>query len=1095
MKPPPQNSDRIDLLRSIFADFENELSKRVPDSKIISVDGLPGCSRALAALSLPTEGDDVTLCVTKSPGDLEELFADLRAFARPTGRELAMFPVDATSGAESADPDEIGARTLLLRHLAKPNRKQKLVIATCIQALRQKAAAPGSLRERSKHLQLGDDVDPADLVAWLDAAGYEIKSEVEEKGSASARGCIIDVWPYTAEFPLRLEFFGNEVESLRKFDPATQRSVGRCEAFWLEPVITKEINSISLLEALPPRATIAWFDYDEIQEAAKPRDASEADVPASDDWDQIQHWLQRRDISRQLIVGSLTPSAGSICHLPINSLPGIADLSRDTSQPDLISEARNKLIQRMVAQTGRGDFVSIALDTPGAIKHLRDELKNNNVLLVEATLSAGFEWLDAGLTVATQADLFGRRQRRRQPLSCSRARPDATGGRMQDLEGLETGSLVVHLDHGIGRFVGLQEISFDDRTLEVITVEYAGDAKLHVPINHAHLLSRYVGMGDHTTRLHKLGGKRWTRERSDAERAVEDLAASLLDTQAQRATSESFAYPPDTPWDHEFAASFPYEETPDQHRVIDEVRSDMLSRHPMDRLICGDAGYGKTELAMRAAFKVVMQEKQVAVLVPTTVLALQHYETFSDRMQAYPVRIEMLSRFRTASQKRAIIQELAEGKLDIVIGTHALLQPSVTFKALGLVVIDEEQRFGVKHKEKLKSVRSMIDVLTMTATPIPRTLYMSLTGARDLSLLQTPPQQRLPIETRVMRDDDKAIREAVLHELHRDGQIYFLYNRVLTIDAMYDRLCRIVPEARILVGHGQMPARQLSRVMHEFSAGHYDILLCTTIVESGVDIPQANTILIHRADRFGIADLYQLRGRVGRSNRKAFAYLMLPHHGNVDTDARKRIRAVRIHSALGAGFRLAMKDLEIRGAGNLLGAAQSGHISAVGFSLYCQLLKQTVSQLKGEPLPPVIDVDVRIDRLDLSPRAEDPSVAASIPVHYLEDESLRLGTYRRIAEATNLEELEEVKQDLRDRVGPLPQQLERLLTISNIRIRAAEIKLSRIDCIKGRMRFYRNGEIVPGSAVSVMSEKPDDIIKQIQNALLSMKREMNEKAL
>ena len=562
---------------------------------------------------------------------------------------------------------------------------------------------------------------------------------------------------------------------------------------------------------------------------------------------------------------------------------------------------------------------------------------------------------------------------------------------------------------------------------------------------------------------------------------MEDLAASLLETQAQRATHKGIASSPDTTWDHEFEAAFPYEETPDQHTVIDEIRVDMQSNRPMDRLICGDAGYGKTELAMRAAFKTVMQERQVALLVPTTVLAQQHFDTFRERMSPYPINIAMLSRFCSASERADTIDSLQKGTTDIVIGTHALIQPKISFKKLGVVIIDEEQRFGVKHKEQFKKVRSLVDVLTMTATPIPRTLYMSLTGARDLSLLQTPPRQRVPIDTRVVRDSDETIRNAILHELHRNGQIYFLYNRVMTIDAMYERLQRIVPEARIAVGHGQMPAKQLANIMHEFSAGKHDVLLCTTIIESGVDIPRANTILIHRADRFGIADLYQLRGRVGRSNRKAFAYLMLPSHGNVDSHARKRISAIRTHSGLGAGFRLAMRDLEIRGAGNMLGSAQSGHIAAMGFSLYCQLLKRTVARLKGEPLPNLVDVELRLDFIDLSIHSEDSLSGACLPLSYIEDDQQRLGVYRRIAEAVDENEIKDVRNDMRDRFGSMPPQTERLIRLNEIRIHAAARNITRIECRNKQLRFYRDNKLMNINGQNASGSTPDQTLKNLKN--------------
>jgi len=592
-----------------------------------------------------------------------------------------------------------------------------------------------------------------------------------------------------------------------------------------------------------------------------------------------------------------------------------------------------------------------------------------------------------------------------------------------------------------------------------LTIEYDG-GKLHVPVAQAHLLSRYVGVSRRAARLHKLGGRRWKNEKLAAESAIADLAAAMLETQAQRSVLEGYVFPADTPWQREFESAFPYTETPDQQQVIAAVKRDMQSARPMDRLICGDAGYGKTEVAMRAAFKTIVAGKQTAMLVPTTVLAQQHFETFSDRMSAYPFRIEMLSRFRSAAQRADTIRGLADGTVDIVIGTHALLQPHIRFHDLGLVIIDEEQRFGVANKEQLKRLRSLVDVLTMTATPIPRTLYMSMTGARDMSLMQTPPRERMAIETIVTRNTEDLVREVVLREINREGQVFYLHNRVMTIDRVGKRLAGVVPEARLAIAHGQMPSSKLAEVMRNFADGKTDVLVCTTIIESGVDIPRANTILIDRADRFGIADLYQLRGRVGRSSQKAYAYLLLPRKGLVDHDARKRIAAVRKYSDLSAGFKLALRDLEIRGAGNLLGSEQSGYITAVGFGLYCQLLRNTIARLKGLPVPPVIDVDVLLDFINLSPVAAAADRGAAIPHDYVEDEGLRVATYRQLAEVSSLEDLARIEAELGDRFGPLPGPLRRLMKIAEVRVLAHGLRIRRVETRDGRVMLARGHDYI-----------------------------------
>ena len=541
---------------------------------------------------------------------------------------------------------------------------------------------------------------------------------------------------------------------------------------------------------------------------------------------------------------------------------------------------------------------------------------------------------------------------------------------------------------------------------------------------------------------------------------MRDLASALLETHARREALGGHPFAKDATWQHEFEAAFPYQETADQHQAILDTKQDMESRRPMDRLICGDVGYGKTEVAMRAAFKAVMDGKQVAVLVPTTVLAQQHFDTFVERMAAYPVAIEMLSRFRTRAEQAETVRRVNQGAVDVVIGTHRLLQKDLKFNDLGLVIIDEEQRFGVRHKEHFKHLRELVDVLTLTATPIPRTLYMSLTGAKDMSTIQTPPQERLPIETIVAPNEDEIVRGAILRELNRGGQVFYLHNRVKSIHFVKERLRKLVPEAKIEVGHGQMNEKELAAIMHRFVRNEFDLLLCTTIIESGVDIPNVNTILIDRADRFGMADLYQLRGRVGRYKHQAFAYLLLPRHGRLFDTARQRIGAIKRYSSLGAGFKLALRDLEIRGAGNLLGAQQSGHIAAVGFDLYCQLLKRTVAGLKGEAVPPIIEVAVKLDFIELSTAIEEHAQSAVIPASYMEDENLRVTMYRKIAQAVTETELDRLHEELRDRFGPLPEPLDRLLKIARLRIVAAGKGIQSIDVQGDKVMMMRQNDYI-----------------------------------
>ncbi|MFZ4395365.1 MAG: transcription-repair coupling factor, partial [Kiritimatiellia bacterium] len=770
-------------------------------------------------------------------------------------------------------------------------------------------------------------------------------------------------------------------------------------------------------------------------------------------WPTLCARLASRAPLLELFCGDPPPPATPSLPLEIAALPGLAELG-DWHHPDVIHAARQRLLADLTRRSTTGETVALCMDTAGSCEQLSHELgPDSPVRVLHTRLSGGFVLPAARLTVATQPDLYAvRKQSGRRYLPPATA---ARGTRVASLAELEPGDLVVHIDHGVGRYTGTTEIEMDGRRTEVLTLEYADGARLHVPAAHSHLLSRYVSVAGSSPLLHRLGGKRWLREKADAERAIRDLAAALLETQARRQLKPGFAFRTDPNWMHAFESAFPYQETIDQEKVIAEVKADMESTRPMDRLICGDAGYGKTEIAMRAAFIAVMNGKQVAVLVPTTVLAEQHYESFRERMAAYPIRIEALSRFRTPGERQRVLEALGAGTVDIVIGTHALLQPGVKFLDLGLLVIDEEQRFGVAHKEYLKQVRQLVDVLTLTATPIPRTLYQSMTGTRDMSLLQTPPQERLAVETRIARDTDAVIRAAIVQELNREGQVYFLYNRVLSIDLMRARLERLVPEARIAVAHGQMSANQLARIMRDFESGACDVLLCTTIVESGLDIPRANTIVIHRADRFGLADLYQLRGRVGRSSHKAFAYLLLPDQGHVDEDGRQRLAAMQKHSALGAGFGLALRDLEIRGAGNLLGSAQSGHIAAIGFGLYCQLLRRTVSRLQGKEPPLLVDVELRLDFIALAPGAPDPSSAACIPYLYVEEDPQRFDLHRRLAETVAVKEVQRLRAELTDRYGKPPATVQRLLRLAELRIHAAGHGLARIEARDNRVWLFR----------------------------------------
>ena len=840
----------------------------------------------------------------------------------------------------------------------------------------------------------------AELTKELAAKGYRRTPMVEQEGDFSVRGGIVDAWSPGEEFPVRAEFFGDDLESLRLFDSATQISVRRIDTATLLPVAGEEDTkaSTSLTELLPDSATVLAIEHNEYRLE-----------------------LGKREL-RAVYTGDPAPRGVATYDFQTVALPGFAELAADEAHhPELFDDARKRLEQHLAAAEKRGDTIA-RIDG----------------------LSGGFEI--GGLLVVTKADRVFTKKKTR-----FRKAPSVQGPRLNDFEDLEPGEYVVHVDYGVGRYVGSSEITVDGKSSEVFTIEYADGAKLHVPAAHAHLLSRYVGVKGETVRLHRLDGKRWEKDKLSAQRAVADLAAALLETQARREVVPGFAYEvAGCEGLDAFEAAFPYEETPDQATAIAAIKADLAKTKPMDRLICGDAGYGKTEVAMRAAYIAAMNGKQVAVLAPTTVLAEQHFETFTSRFDGTPIRIESVSRFQTGETHQGTFRRLLSGACDIVIGTHAILSNRVAFRDLGLIIIDEEQRFGVRHKEFLKRLRATADVLTLSATPIPRTLYLSMTGARDLSLLRSPPRERVAVETRIVRDADLTIRTAIESEIERGGQVYFLHNRVSTIGKVEKRLQALCPRARIVVAHGQMDSRTLALKMRDFERGKFDVLLSTTIIESGIDIPRANTILIDQADMFGMADLYQLRGRVGRSSKQGYAYFLLPPSGDIDSDARERLSALKRHGGLGSGFNLAVRDLELRGAGNLLGSQQSGHIAAVGFGLYCQLLQRTIAMMRGEKVRETVDVKLNLD-----------FALPRIPYDYIEEDAQRLNLMKRFAEAQDQRTVRALAAEMKDRFGPLPTTAAEFVRIAELRVACAGAGISRIDTKDTRAILYRadSGEI------------------------------------
>ena len=920
------------------------------------------------------------------------------------------------------------------------------LIVTTRASLDQPAPKRGAVPEATLRIKRGTALTMEQLLEKLSAAGYERVAQVTTRGQVSVRGGIVDLYSWQAPLPSRIEFFGDNIESLREFDIDTQTSV-------------RDLRKIDILLGAAGDQTGVVRDYISKEEDLiidiEPEPAS---LPTN-----------LTALSRQVLVrAQIQISAGWLEEGPEDFSGAFqdCDIGEFAVGDFLLAEAkRDQFVKRLNEWRKNKACLVVYFQTEGEIERFRELIPADalqDVDLVLGTLARGFCFPAPNLVVLSAAELFGRfapHARRRLY--------HAEGHRVQiDFSELNEDDLVVHLEHGVARFAGLTRIpTSTNGEQEVLTLEFADEAKLYVPLEQAYLVSRYVGVGKRSPQLSSLADSKWARAKKNAASSIFDYAGKMLAVQAERETVPGHAFGPDTKWQREFEHSFPFRETPDQMKAIIDAKIDMEQPRPMDRLICGDVGFGKTEVAIRAAFKAVMDGRQVAVLAPTTVLAQQHFEVFRQRMLDYPVRIEMLSRFRSQSKQHKILELLRQGGVDIVIGTHRLISGDVIFKDLGLVVIDEEQRFGVLHKEKFKELFKLVDVLTLSATPIPRTLYLSLVGVKDMSTIETPPLNRLPVETIVCGYDERIIRDAINRELERQGQIYFLHNRVQTIDRVRERIVDLVPQARVEIGHGQMNSDELEEVMARFVAGKIDVLVCTTIIESGLDIPNANTIVIDRADRFGLADLYQLRGRVGRAEHKAYAYLLLPREMMTIGAARKRINAIKQYSSLGAGFRIAMRDLEIRGAGSILGTAQSGHIMAIGFDLYCQLLKQAVAQLKGRKFQPRLDVDLRIDfvatnEAEFAQLGPGQRIAAFVPANYVSDTGLRIKAYREIAEISTRERFDRIQREWRDRFGKFPEAVDNLFLLAEIKLAAAKAGITRVEVRERKLMLTRRGEFI-----------------------------------
>jgi transcription-repair coupling factor (superfamily II helicase) len=1080
--------------------------------------GIPAAARSYVTAALAAEGWPLIVLTAKTE-TARLLVEQLRAWLGDDGSRVHLF----------ADPDALPferiawsaetrqARLRALTALAvwgRPGEKgPPPVVVASVRALMQRTVPPSILRQSLRALRRNETINPPVLwQRWLQL-GYQPATLVEEPGFCSRRGGIIDIWPPNEPFPVRLELWGDEIDSIRRFDPGTQRTLPAAtldrvligpgnEAMPLDgPAAAASVLALdrsachppaqfqfereaaqlaqglafrgiefylpylypepaTLLDHRPPQALVlidAAADLVAVaqdlkgqalqvqQDLVKSGDLPAAFASSYLDWEELRPRLEK---TAPLILGQ-----GGLDGYSTGAESAVGRLFRPgprwggqikwiVERVEALQKAGSRVVMVTRQAARLADVFAEAGHPLGISPDLKTTPPPHSLVLIQGAFDEGWEMEDEGgsFVFLTDVELFGwgkpRLRRSRHP------RPLAPESFFADIQ---PGDYVVHIEHGIGRFVGLVRMDLDGIERDYLLVEYAQSDKLYVPVHQADRLARYVGPGEAPPALHRLGTADWGLAKARARRAVADIAEELLALYARREALPGRAFSPDTEWQRELEAAFPYVETEDQLVAIEAVKEDMEKPRPMDRLICGDVGYGKTEVALRAAFKAIMDNTQVAVLVPTTVLAQQHFRTFSERLKPFPVRVEMLSRFRTPRQQQEVLKGLADGNIDVVIGTHRLLSADVVFKNLGLLIIDEEQRFGVAHKERIKQMRSQVDVLTLTATPIPRTLYMSLTGVRDLSTIETPPAERLPIQTFVGFYDETLVRNAILRELDRNGQVFFVHNRVQGIEAIAQRVRRLVPEARVAVAHGQMPERELEQTMLAFAEGEFDVLVCTSIIESGLDIPNANTIIINRADTFGLAQLYQLRGRVGRGAVRAYAYLLYDKHKPLTTEARRRLEIIQEAGELGAGFHIAMRDLELRGAGELLGARQHGHIAAIGFDLYVRLLAQAVEELRQQGrLPPgVADLGGLLDPMGPTVQLDLP-LAAGLPTSYVGDESLRLQLYRRIAGLHTPGEIDDMAAELADRFGPLPPAVVDLLYQVKVKVLALRAGVTSI---------------------------------------------------
>ncbi|HHT9113383.1 MAG: transcription-repair coupling factor [Planctomycetes bacterium] len=1057
----------------------SEILHQLRTGKDCTVNGLWGSSASFFIAALASEQLKATkthpriLLVVPSVEEAEEDVEDLKTFLNG---HVGLFPAgeDIFTNNFENEGEVLAQRLHILNQLLYGDIHDGSkfdIIVTPIQALLQPVPSPKSITKNIMSLQRNHEYPREELVSWLQKHHYQLTSQVENFGEYALRGGIVDIFPYASDVPYRIEYFGDEIESIRRFNIESQQSereLDSCQILSVDKIhetnaLQSEHGKTSLLSYLNNYTWIVLKEPARIEDRVR---KILTDAKANEGlftYDETVH--PHLNLPPPPFSPSVRGTGGGIQGDNEYSPPLVGGVRGGGKlfTYDEISSQFNTFVkislEKLPLTLNTGDYtfhVKSADNFPHNIQAIASEFNTviethartivfcNNVAeeqrfqeiihdlrferdkrleLRIGHLSKGFQFSDIQIAILAHHEIFHRYKQRREVKKPIQTRA------IDSFLDLKKGDYVVHISHGIGRFLGMETLEEEGYKREYLIIEYDERTKIYVPATKIELVQKYIGSSDHRPRLDKIGSKYWEIRKKRAENAAADIASDLLHVQALRNAKEGIVYPNDTDWQTEFEAEFIYEETPDQIQVIRDIKKDMESKRPMDRLICGDVGYGKTELAMRSAFKSVMFGKQVAVLVPTTILAQQHYSTFSERMADYPVKIDVLSRFKTRKEQKETLEKTSAGLVDILIGTHRILQKDVYFKDLGLVIIDEEQRFGVEHKERLKKFRQMVDVLTLTATPIPRTLHMSLMGIKDISSLNTPPLGRQAIHTQIIRYDQERIRQAIRLELNRDGQVYFVHNRVYNIERIARNLSEIVPEARIMTVHGQMDEKLMEHRMRAFVDGQADILVATTIIESGLDIPNVNTIFINCADTFGLADLHQLRGRVGRYKHRAYAYIILPNDRPVTPEAEKRVKAIEEFAELGAGFKIAMRDLEIRGAGNILGTEQHGHIAAVGYEMYCRLLELAVRKARHEPVEEPLDVSI------------DLNLESFIPKSYIPEDALKMDIYRRLNRSTTFEEIQHISEEMTDRFGGVPHPVKNLLSESELRILAQKSKI------------------------------------------------------